>query len=563
MIDKFKNIFSAKRFSIIFLAVSLLLTLFVLYTPMPVAKDNKTAFSAIRAAEHIENISREPHSYYDRVEHERVRQYLIETLSNYLGSTNVSEHTYSIEDTKNTVKAINQEKNKLAYDPEKVLYDIQNVMGVLKGKSEKGILLVAHYDSRGHVGRYGEQGRSYGAMDDGYGVGSMLELAFLFKNQNPENSIYFLFTDAEEVDLFGAIMASKDVSIMKNINFTINLESRGRYGATYMFETSNNNSKVIDLYKKASLPVSYSMATAVYSVMPNFTDFTPFVEAGSPGMNFATLAGLDNYHSPLDRYENIELSSIQHMGVQVEPIIKEFISDSKYVTDNYFESNNNQVFFTIFTDVIITYSYPVAIILAIIALISLVGVFALKTKERSIDKTLVTNVLLKGLGLSVIMIIGALLYSNIVAFIGKVPFSVTYTRVSNTEVPTFLLMALATLVLFIKIRKSDSNKVLLVGTTVNVVLALLTTFTLEGASFLFTITSLFGIVAILTDYINSKLAKKIILGFSYLVLLLLIMPLLYSFYMALTVGGVVVLVVLLILNGVVTLPIIMKQFSVE
>src|SRR5690606_40832896 len=59
-----------------------------------------------------------------------------------------------------------------------VNYPIENVVGILPGVNPEGIMLVSHYDSRGHVGRTGEQGRSYGAMDDGYGVSTMLELAY-------------------------------------------------------------------------------------------------------------------------------------------------------------------------------------------------------------------------------------------------------------------------------------------------------------------------------------------------------------------------------------------------
>ena len=44
-------------------------------------------------------------------------------------------------------------------------------------------------------------------------------------------------------------------------------------------------------------------------------------------------------------------------------------------------------------------------------------------------------------------------------------------------------------------------------------------------------------------------------------MLLMMIPILYSFYMALTVGGVAILLVLLMINGVVTFPIIINQFK--
>ena len=263
---KNKEVINRFKVPIISVLVFLLLSFFVLYTPKPVSSDVTNKFSAVRAAKHIEVISKKPHSYYDQVELKEVRDYIENTLVDYLGQSNVELFTYD----KNDVIAKTNKTSK------EVLYDVVNVMGKIQGKNDEGILLVSHYDSRGHIGRLGELGRSYGAMDDGYGVATMLELANLLKDEQPENSVYFLFTDAEEVGLYGAHIASSDPLVMDNAKFIINLESRGRYGPAYMFETSNNNHNVMNLYKKAKLPTTYSMATAVYSVMPNSTDFTPF-----------------------------------------------------------------------------------------------------------------------------------------------------------------------------------------------------------------------------------------------------------------------------------------------
>ncbi|MBN3489936.1 M28 family peptidase [Acholeplasma equirhinis] len=549
--------FNTKKLPIIFLAVTLLLSLFVLYTPGASAKNDTTQFSAVRAQEHIEVISREPHSYYDRDAHEDVRQYLISTLSDYLGPFRVTEFNYTVDQVKTELEA-----SYPSFDPDEVLYPVENVLGVLPGENPEGIMLVSHYDSRGHVGRTGEQGRSYGAMDDGYGVGTMLELAYLLKDSNPKNSIYFLFTDAEEVGLYGAIMAAAEQTLMDNVKFIINLESRGSHGPAYMFETSANNAKVIDLYRKANYPVTYSMATAVYELMPNFTDFTPLMETGKPGLNFAVLAGLDNYHTPFDRYEFINISSIQHMGSQIEPVIREFISDSKYIEDNYFTADSNQVFFTIFAGIMINYSQVFAIILAFLLLVLFGFVTFLKVKNQTLTKTTFTKTLFKGLLLFLLMVVVGLIYGYVVAFLGKVPFSVTYTRVSLTEIPTALLM-IGLAVIMIKKFKSSNDDALYIGVMFNVLLTLVTTFTLEGASFLFAFTALFGLVAIFTNYIPNKLARQLVYGISYAFILFMLIPILYSFYNALTVGGTVVLTVLLTINGSVALPIINKQFVEE
>lgn len=388
---------------IICILLVLLISVFVLYTPKAVVEAKENEFSAIRAAKHIEVISKEPHSYYDQKELKNVRMYIENTLEEYIPGK-VSNKTYKKED----VIAETGYKN--------LPYDVTNVLGVIEGENKEGIMIVSHYDSKGHMGGIGELRRSYGALDDGYGVGTMLELVDLLKDKKPKNFIYFLFTDGEEVGLLGAAMAAKDQEIMKDVKFLINLESRGRFGPAYMFETSNKNSKVMELYKNANFPISYSIATAVYSLMPNATDFTQFKKTNMPGINFAVLAGLENYHNPSDTYENLNMSTLQHMGTQTEPILREFMNNSKYIEPNYFESKNEQVFFTLFAGVFVSYSEVFAVILAILLTLSFALIVFFAIKNDDIDLTTVTKTLPKGILFTILLMISTYAYSNLMAF---------------------------------------------------------------------------------------------------------------------------------------------------
>jgi Zn-dependent M28 family amino/carboxypeptidase len=167
-------------------------------------------------------------------------------------------------------------------------------------------------------------------------LATLLEIARLYGSRNNENSIYILFTDGEETGLYGAIMAAQETALMDKIGFVINVEARGVQGAAYMFETSTKNDKIIDFYRQAQLPVSYSLATAVYTVMPNMTDFTAFLAVGKQGLNFAVLDGLYYYHTPFDNYTNINVSSIQHYGSQILPLVEEYATNSAYADVDYF-----------------------------------------------------------------------------------------------------------------------------------------------------------------------------------------------------------------------------------
>lgn len=530
-----------KKVAILTTVLSLFLSLFVLYTPKP--KMNPDGFSAVRALEHIEVISREPHSVFDPVAHEAVRLYIKNTMTTYVGASNVYEFNYS--------------KETLGEGTD---YDIKNVLGVIPGDSEVGIMLVGHYDSRGHIGRYGELGRSYGAADDGYAIGTMLEIAHLYKESNPKNSIYFLFTDAEETGLYGARMMATETALMDKIAFIINIEARGVSGAAYMFETSSNNQKVISFYRKANLPVSYSLATAVYQVMPNFTDFTEFLAIDKQGINFAVLEGLSHYHTPLDNYQEVSVTSIQHYGEQIEPLVKAFVEDARYGDVDYFVSSQDSVFFTLFANVFISYSETTANVLHILTLVAFIAVLFWLFKQNAIEKTKILHYTSRFFMVFFVVIVLGYLFAQVMALFGRTPFSLTYVRMNGSELPTMLFMVLLIGLGYkyysIKVNTIEKMRAFLTfGIAFQLLIALLTGFVLSGASFLFFVPALLGVVVLYVSITKQRLLKHVVYGLTMLVSILLIVPILYSFFLALTVGGTPILVALLFIHLTILMPV--------
>lgn len=538
-----------KRLAWIFLSVSLVLSLFVLYTPKPKMESDR--FSAIRALEHIEVISREPHSVFDPVAHEAVRSYIKDTMVSYVGSENVTEYNYT--------------KEELGANTS---YGIKNVLGVIPGVSETGILLVGHYDSRGHIGRYGELGRSYGAADDGYAIGTMLEIANLYQNKTLKNSIYFLFTDAEETGLYGARMMALETALMDKIGFIINIEARGVSGAAYMFETSKNNQKVIDFYRKANLPVSYSLATAVYQVMPNYTDFTEFLAIDKQGINFAVLEGLSHYHTPLDNYQEVSVSSIQHYGEQIEPLVNAFSSNEIYSDVNYFKATEDAIFFTLFAHVFISYSETIGHVLHILTLLLFGVVLFILMKRKQIETQKLLHYTARLFLTLLVFVVFGYIYGQVMALFGRTPYSLTYVRMDGSEIPTLLFMVSLVVLAFLYYQKevdtiNKQRAFLVVGIGFHLLLTLLTGFTLSGASFLFFVPSLLGILALFVSSLKEAYLKHMTYGVSILISILLIVPILYSFFLALTVGGTPILVALLVIHLSVLLPIFHLEFSLS
>ncbi len=297
-------------------------------------------FSAARVAKDIEVISKKHHSVAHPEERAEVREYLTGRL-NELGADTVKLFRYD---------SLTGPQNKhVVYT-----FDAVNILAEFAPQTSSAnptyLLFVAHYDSRYSQPMPKDTVWSYGAADDGYGVGVILETVkqALDCRKDWKQGIKVLFTDAEEVGMKGMkAIWENDREVFDNVGFMINLEARGPWGPALLFETCPGNEKVMDLYASAAdYPFTYSLTTVVYSFMPNFTDFT-IVKDEIPGMNFSTIADVNHYHTDLDNFGNISEKSIQHYGAQVVPITRKYLTDEVYADRDYLKSEADTVNFTV------------------------------------------------------------------------------------------------------------------------------------------------------------------------------------------------------------------------
>ena len=540
------------------LAVAFVLGGCILITPAPSA--DTQGFSAQNALSYLQEIAKQPHSVFDTEAHENVRLYIKQTLTDM--GLNVEEHNWAKEDL-DYMGALNSDNTLDKTKP--ITYDIKNLWVTIPGKSQTGVLLMAHYDSRGHSARAGELGNSYGAADDGFGVVTLLEIARLY-SQVPSNqletSIYICFTDAEETGMYGSLQESLTNEIVKNnVNFVINVEARGVAGPAYMFETSKNNIKVVDLYAQANLPMTYSVATAVYSVMTNFTDFTSMLDIGKQGINFSTLDNINYYHVPSDNLSNISTSSMQHYGSQIMPILKEYTSNAKYADINYFDATQDAVFFNVLPGVLARYSETAAIVFTLlgIAVFAVALVFMIIRRKISAKRF--------GVAMAVVLasVVGAALVGFVISYLTALivgnPWNLTYLRVNGAGVPfalTFILVLAGELLFcFKKIGKSQTSatEYLTAGVAWNLLFATVTTFALAGASFLFFWPALLGAVVLLVRaFTENGIASHVLCSVTNAIALLIFVPLLYSLFIAVTAGGLLALALLFAFALSVVLP---------
>ncbi len=184
---------------------------------------------------------------------------------------------------------------------------VRNVIAVIGPSTGKAVLLNAHYDS---------VALGPGASDDGMGVATLLEVAWVMKDRPLKRPLILLFNEGEELGLVGARAFLAD-PLSRNVDSLINLEARGVRGPANMFETSRPNAAPVSLFARAAAhPVANSLSTDVYRLMPNYTDVNSFDERGWLTLNIAPIGNETRYHSPGDELAALDRRTLQHMGDQ-------------------------------------------------------------------------------------------------------------------------------------------------------------------------------------------------------------------------------------------------------
>ncbi len=317
-------------------AVAAVLAAGIFTRPFPQDADSE-GFSSARVYEDLKIIAQEPHSVAHPEARAKVRDYLVSRL-NDLGSDTTAVCKFDTITEKGYTFV--PENVYAVFHPQKELEDTTYLM------------MIAHLDSRYAQPVLKDTVWSYGAADDGYGLGVILETVNIALKSHTQWNQGFkvLFVDAEEVGMNGTYeMFEHHPEAFEDVGLVINVEARGPFGPALLFETSDGNSKLMDLYgKTAKSPCTYSLTTVVYKFMSNFTDFTVVREKSDiPGYNFSTIADINHYHTDLDNIDNVSQKSIQHFGVQITPLVMKYLTGEEYADKDYLKSDEDKTNFTI------------------------------------------------------------------------------------------------------------------------------------------------------------------------------------------------------------------------
>jgi hypothetical protein len=209
-----------------------------------------------------------------------------------------------------------------------------NVVGYLDNKSNRTVVIGAHYDHLGLETVSPELDRPprvfNGADDNASGVAMMLELARWAKNNESLKYNYlFVAFSAEEKGLFGskaycsnALVNNNSVFYMLNLDMVGNL---GGEGDTIKALGIASSSIWNDLLEKVDHP---DFSIKKIAGAPPFSDHAPFLKKGIPVIFFTT--GLHKrYHTPDDDTEYLNLTGM----VELLTYLRNFIKSAEALPD--------------------------------------------------------------------------------------------------------------------------------------------------------------------------------------------------------------------------------------
>ena len=442
----------------LFLSLTVVVTGFLAYglftQPSPKPADAE-GFSSARVVEDIKVLSKDHHSVAHPQERAEVRDYLIGRLEE-LGADTVMLFRYD--------SLTGPENRHVVYT-----FDAHNILAEfapLDGADDVPyLMMVAHYDSRYSQPMPKDTVWSYGAADDGYGVGVTLETVsqLLKERDNWRQGVKVLFTDAEEVGMMGMkAMWKNDKDVFSDVGLMINLEARGTYGPALLFETCPGNEKIMDLYSDAArYPYTYSLTTVVYNFMPNFTDFT-IVKDEIPGLNFSNIADINHYHTDLDNFDNISEKTIQHYGSQVLPVAQAYVTGD-YPDKDAFRADADTVNFTVPGLGLFNFSKTLYLILNI----ALSLVFFLLLGYEIVRGRLNLIKALKVSGIILVLAIGVLALGELIAYLSSLaagarfkPFGVVVgVGFDNIAmIAATAVIALVSVMIYIAVRRTAVRK---------------------------------------------------------------------------------------------------------
>lgn len=191
-----------------------------------------------------------------------------------------------------------------------------NVIAKVQGKKNKTIVLSAHYD---HLGRMGKDTYFPGANDNASGVAMLLYLAKYYATHKPRYNMVFMAFGGEEVGLLGSReYVQHPLFPLEEIKFLINLDILGTGDEGITVVNGAVYPKQFKKLSKINSKEEYLKKVKIRGKAAN-SDHYFFSEAGVPSIFIYTMGGVSHYHDVYDKSDTLPLDKFNELS---ELIIK-------------------------------------------------------------------------------------------------------------------------------------------------------------------------------------------------------------------------------------------------
>lgn len=197
----------------------------------------------------------------------------------------------------------------------------RNVLGMVKGKSKKWMVIGAHYD---HLGRMGPDALFPGANDNASGTAMLLSLAehFARKGNAPRHNLLFVAFAGEEAGLIGSEWCAVDRPIEWNrVTMMVNLDILGTGDDGITVVNATAQPKAFDQLVAINGSKGYLKQVKPRGPACN-SDHCPFVQRGVPAIYIYTLGGVAHYHDVHDRAETLPLTEFGDLHALLRDFIQ-------------------------------------------------------------------------------------------------------------------------------------------------------------------------------------------------------------------------------------------------
>ncbi|MCD6594744.1 M20/M25/M40 family metallo-hydrolase [bacterium] len=208
------------------------------------------------------------------------------------------------------------ERVKVHTEQEKFIGKSHNVIAEIPGKTDRTIILTAHYDSTPS---------SPGAQDNAAGCVEMLDIAKSLAGKKFERTIKFIFCGSEEMGLLGSKAFSEShIDELDKIDFLINLDVGGNpFNPVFAraLGTEKLQNFIEGFARSNGLPIDVSQN--IYS-----SDSMPFARFGIPSVSIGRGGISSRGHSPYDTTDRTCNEALDDIAKYAQQITEK-IADSE------------------------------------------------------------------------------------------------------------------------------------------------------------------------------------------------------------------------------------------